>query len=106
MKHLLAVTGLSYYSDENLMYMAIATFFACGIAGWFTDTLLRSTGFGVVFNGLLMAGCLLGGLFAYSVYFRQIRQENPVTVILVGVGSAFLGLLVLVVLKKVLFRRF
>lgn len=105
MKYALSVTGMSYYSDENLMYMGIGLLFAFGIAGWFTDTLLRGTGFGMILNTLFMLGSMFAGLVIYSMFVRQIRSESPMLVILLGLGSAFFGLFLLVFLKKITLRR-
>lgn len=74
------------------------------IAGIVADNIIRSGGFGVIFNSFFIAVGFLGGLFLIGLRFGRIDALDSKLVIMLAVGGSFTLLFGLALLKNAIVR--
>lgn len=104
MSTIFTLAGLGSMSTTNMLFMTFVILIACVLTGWLTDFLLKRHGFGPIGNSALLFVSSFAGMIAYSQLFRPIRMEYSFIAVAVTVAMAYLGLMILVMLRKLLLR--
>ena len=102
--YVLYVLGMGKMSQGEIGLLGLFVGIFSIIAGIVVDNIIRSGGFGVIFNSFFIAVGFLGGLFMIGLRFGRIDALDSKLVILLAVGASFSLLFGLAILKNALVR--
>jgi hypothetical protein len=78
---MISLLGLQQWPDSTLYLLAGFAVCSLMLLGWFTDRILRGSGFGVIINSIFMAAGAFGGLYLFATYCG-VPAQQPARIIL------------------------
>lgn len=97
---MLRFLGLTTVSWEAVFWFGACLALVSTVVGYFVDSIMGRASLGVTANALALWGGSMGGLVLWNMYWAPLRSMHATDLAIVCVGSSFLLLLVLSLMRR------